>query len=170
MDALEAIRKRRSIRKYTGAPIPRADLETILDAGRVAASGYNAQPWTFVVATERQTVAALSMGKSWLVDAAAIVAIVLDPSARFWHEDGCSAIANMLIAATALGYGSCWLQGVTMPNEEALKEALGVPPELRLLSLVSLGVPAEWPTREKRPLDEVVRWERYDTRVAAQPR
>jgi nitroreductase len=49
MDALEAIRKRRSVRNYTGDPIPRADLETIVDAGRLAATGGNRQPWDFVV-------------------------------------------------------------------------------------------------------------------------
>jgi len=161
MDALEAIRKRRSVRKYTGAPIPRADLEAILDAGRLAATGYNAQPWEFVVVTDELTKEAVSLGKDWLARAGAIVAVVLNPSARFWHEDGCSAIANMLIAATALGYGTCWLQGVTMPREEDLKRVLGVPEELRLLSLVSLGAPAEQPSKEKRSLSDVVHWEHY---------
>ena len=52
MDALEAIRKRRSVREYTGEPIPRGDLETIVDAARLAASGHNNQPWDFVVVTE----------------------------------------------------------------------------------------------------------------------
>ena len=53
MDALEAIRRRRSVRRYTGDPIPRGDLETIVDAGRLAATGGNRQPWAFVVVTER---------------------------------------------------------------------------------------------------------------------
>ena len=53
MEALEAIRKRRSVREYTGEPIPRQDLETIVDAGRLAATGGNRQPWEFVVVTER---------------------------------------------------------------------------------------------------------------------
>ncbi len=164
MEALEAIRRRRSVRKYTGDAIPRADLEAILDAGRLAATGYNAQPWAFIVVTDRRAKQEISLGKEWLLDAAAIIAVVLDPTARFWHEDGCSAIANMLIAATALGYGTCWLQGITMPREEDLKRALGVPDGLRLLSLVSVGVPAEWPSREKRALSEVVHWERYRAR------
>jgi nitroreductase len=53
MDALEAIRKRRSVRKYTGDPIPVEDLRMIVDAGRLAASGYNRQPWDFVIVTDR---------------------------------------------------------------------------------------------------------------------
>jgi nitroreductase len=67
----------------------------------------------------------------------------------------------MLIASTALGYGSCWLEGNTLPREEEFKELLGVPEEKRLLTLVPIGVPVEWPTREKRSLEEVIHWERY---------
>jgi nitroreductase len=67
----------------------------------------------------------------------------------------------MLIAATALGYGSCWLQGYTMPREDEFKVLLGIPQAKRLLTLVPIGVPVQWPTKEKRPLAEVVHWERY---------
>ena len=56
MDTLEAIAKRRSIRKYTGDPIPREDLERIVDAGRPAARGGNRQPWTFIVITEKEMI------------------------------------------------------------------------------------------------------------------
>jgi len=161
MDALEAIRKRRSVRHYTGEPIPRHDLEAIVDAGRLAASGYNAQPWDFIVVTERETIDQLKVVAQWMERAGAIVAVVLDPSARFWLEDGSAAVENMLIASTALGYGSCWLEGNTLPLEEDFKALLGVPQEKRLLTLIPIGVPAEWPTKEKKPLAEVLHWERY---------
>jgi nitroreductase len=65
MDALEAIRKRRSVRDYTGEPIPRGDLETIVDAGRLAASGHNKQPWDFVVVTERDMIEQLDQVIHW---------------------------------------------------------------------------------------------------------
>ncbi|HDZ25904.1 MAG TPA: nitroreductase family protein, partial [Candidatus Aminicenantes bacterium] len=58
-------------------------------------------------------------------------------------------------------YGSCWLEGYTLPHEEEFKKLLGVPKEKRLLTLVPIGVPAEEPTREKRSLQEVLHWERY---------
>jgi nitroreductase len=161
MDALEAIRKRRSVRHYTGEPIPRHDLETIVDAGRLAASGYNAQPWDFIVVTEGETIDQLKVVARWMEKAGAIIAVVLDPSARFWLEDGSAAVENMLIASTALGYGSCWLEGNTLPLEEDFKALLGVPQEKRLLTLVPIGVPVEWPTKEKKPLAEVIHWERY---------
>lgn len=161
MDALEAIRKRRSVREYTGDPIPREDLVKIVDAGRLAATGSNKQPWDFIVVTEREMIEKLKVASKWMEKAGAIIAVVLDPSSRWWLEDGSAAVENMLIASTALGYGSCWLEGYTLPREEEFKELLGVPQEKRLLTLVPIGVPTEWPTREKKSLEEVIHWEKY---------
>jgi nitroreductase len=161
MDALEAIRKRRSVREYTGDPIPREDLETIVDAGRLAATGGNQQPWDFVVVTDREMIDKLKVSASWMDKAGAIIAVILDPTSRWWIEDGAAAIENMLIAATALGYGSCWLEGYTLPLEKQFKELLGVPVEKRLLTLIPIGVPTHWPTKSKKTLDEVIHWERY---------
>jgi nitroreductase len=161
MEALEAIRKRRSVRRYTGDSIPREDLEKIVDAGRLAATGNNAQPWDFIVVTERDMIDQLTIASKWMDKAGAIIAVVMDPSSRWWVEDGAAAVENMLIASTALGYGSCWLEGYTLPLEEELKALLGVPEEKRLLTLVPLGVPVEWPTRKKKSLEEVIHWEKY---------
>jgi nitroreductase len=161
MDALEVIQRRRSVRQYTGAPIPREDLEKIVNAGRLAASGHNRQPWGFVVVTEHEMLERLKVAAQWMEKAAAIIAVVMDTSSPFWLEDGSAAVENILIASTALGYGSCWLEGNTLPHEEEFKVLLGIPAEKRLLTLVPIGVPAEWPTREKRSLSEVIHWERY---------
>jgi len=161
MDALEAIRKRRSVRSYTGAPIPKEDLETIVDAGRLAASGSNKQPWEFIVVTERGMIDKLKVASQWMDKAGAIIAVVMDPSSRWWLEDGAAAVENMLIAATALGYGSCWLEGYTLPREEEFKALLGIPKAKRLLTLVPIGVPVAWPSKDKKPLAEVLHWERY---------
>jgi len=161
MDALEAIRKRRSVRKYTGAPIPREHLEIIVDAGRLAASGHNNQPWDFIVVTDQTMINKLKVASQWMEQAGAIIAVVLDPESRWWLEDGSAAVENMLIAATALGYGSCWLEGYTLPREEEFKTLLGVPREKRLLTLIPIGVPVEWPTKDKKPLSQVIHWERY---------
>ena len=161
MDALEAIRKRRSVRKYTGEPIPRADLETIVDAGRLAATGGNRQPWDFIVVTDPELIDQLKVAAEWMSRAGAIIAVVLDPATRWWIEDGSAAIENMLLAATALGYGSCWLEGWTLPHEQEFKELLRVPEEKRLLTLIPIGVPVEWPTREKKALAEVIHWDCY---------
>ena len=161
MDALEAIRKRRSVRDFTGAAIPKEYIEQIVDAGRLAATGYNNQPWDFIVVTERAMIEKLKVASQWMEKAGAIIAVVLDPASQFWVEDGAAAVENILIASTALGYGSCWLEGYTLPLEEEFKKLLGVPEGKRLLTLVPIGVPVEWPTIEKKPLEEVIHWEMY---------
>jgi nitroreductase len=161
MEAIEAIMKRRSVREYTGDDIPREDIVKIIDAGRMAATGGNRQPWEFIVVTERKTIEALKVAAAWMDKSAFIVAVVMDPSSRWWIEDGSAAIENILIAATALGYGSCWLEGWTLPREEEFKSLLSIPQEKRLLTLIPIGVPIGWPTREKKPREEVLYWERY---------
>ncbi len=161
MDVFEAIRTRRSVRAFTGEAIPREDLEKIVDAGRLAASGSNKQPWDFIVITDHTIIEQLATTSQWIEQAGAMIAVVMDPESRWWMEDGAAAVQNMLLAATALGYGSCWLEGYVLRNEEAFKTLLGVPPEKRLMVLVPVGVPVEWPTKEKKPLEEVIHWERY---------
>lgn len=164
MDALEAIRQRRSVREFTGDPVPREDLEKIVDAGRWAATGYNRQPWDFIVITDRELIDQLKIAAQWMENAGAVIAVALDPTTKFWLEDGSAAVENMLIASTALGYGSCWLEGYTLPREEEFKDLLGVPDNRRLLTLVPIGVPVEWPEKEKKPLSEVIHWEKFGSK------
>jgi len=161
MDAIEAIRKRRSIRSFTGEPVPRAHIEMIIDAGRLAATGYNHQPWDFIVITQKEMIDQLKCAASWIEKAGFVIALVLDPSTQYWLEDGAAAVENILIAVTALGYGACWLEGDSQPNEEAFKTLLKVPKEKRLLTLIPVGVPVEWPEVEKKPLKEVLHWETF---------
>lgn len=161
MDTLEAIRSRRSVRQYTGEKIPRADLETIVDAARLAPSGHNRQTWDFIVVTDEAMIQELKIASQWMDKAAAIIAVVMDPVSRWWVEDASAAVENMLLASVALGYGACWLEGYTLPREEEFKLLLGIPRGKRLITLVPVGVPAESPVVEKKPLNEVLHWERY---------
>ena len=126
-----------------------------------AATGSNRQPWEFIVITKREMIEQLKIAAKWIENAGAIIAVVMDPSSRWWIEDGAAAVENILIASTALGYGSCWLEGYTLPREEEFKKLLDVPKDRRLLTLVPIGVPVEWPTVEKKSLEEVLRWEKY---------
>ena len=161
MDALEAIRNRRSIRKYTDDAISKTDLETIVDAGRLAATGSNQQPWDFIVVTDRRMIAHFKVSGAWMENAAAIIAVVMDPASRWWLEDGSAAIENMLLASTALGYGACWVEGNVIPHEEQFKILLNIPTAKRLMALIPIGVPAESPTRAKKSLEQVLHWEKY---------
>ena len=161
MDTLEAIRKRRSIRRFTDDVIPKADLETIVDAGRLAATGSNRQPWDFVVVTDRAMIAQFTVSGAWIAQASAVIVVVMDPLSRWWIEDGAAAIENMLLASTALGYGSCWVEGDALPHEEQLKTLLGIPLKKRVLALLPVGVAAETPAPNKKPLERVLHWEKY---------
>jgi nitroreductase len=161
MDALEAIRKRRSIRRYTDDAIPKADLETIVDAGRLAATGSNRQPWNFVIVTDRAMIAQFKVSGAWIASAGAVIVVVMDPRSRWWIEDGAAAIENMLLASTALGYGACWVEGNALPHEEQFKTLLGVPAGKRVMALIPIGVAAETPTPKKKPLEQVLHWEKY---------
>jgi len=161
LDALEAIRKRRSIRKYMDDAIPKSDLETIVDAGRLASTGSNRQPWDFVVVTDRTMIDQFIAAGAWIGKAGAVIVVVLDPVSRWWVEDGAAAIENMLLAGTALGYGACWVEGDALPREALFKTLLGVPDGKRVMALIPIGVAAEIPTQEKKPLGEVLHWEKY---------
>jgi nitroreductase len=161
MDALEAIRKRRSIRRYTNDAIPKTDLESIVDAGRLAATGNNRQPWDFVIVTDRAMIAEFKIAGAWIEKAGAVIVVVMDPVSRWWIEDGAAAIENMLLASTALGYGACWVEGDALPREEQLKTLLGVPSAKRVMALIPIGVAAETPAPEKKALEQVLHWEKY---------
>lgn len=161
MDAIEAIRNRRSIRKFTGQPIAKEDLEVIVDAGRLAATGSNFQPWDFVVITEKESIAHFSGGAEWVVDAGALIVVVLNPQTKWAVEDSAAATQNMLIAITALGYGGCWLEGTVGTREQDFKHYLNIPDDRRIFTLVAIGVPDEEPVKEKRSLDQVLHWEKF---------
>lgn len=161
MELFEAISKRRSVRSFTGDDIPRQDLEKIVDAGRLACTGRNLQPWDFIIVTKKETIAYFAQQTEWVSDAAAVIAIVSNPSSRWWLEDSAAAAENILLATTALGYGGCWLEGVTLEREADYKVLLSIPSHKRLFTIIPIGVPTEIPPKDKKPLDQVLHWEKY---------
>lgn len=163
MDLFEAVKQRASVRSFEPAEIPEADLLRILDAGRRAPSGYNRQPWQFILVRERETLESLSRVQDCIGQAAAAVALVVDEEqTKYWKEDAGAAIENMLLAAVALGYASLWIEGYVLRHEELVKEILGVPDRLRVLALLPIGAPADEPQQaEKKPLSEILHRERF---------
>jgi nitroreductase len=163
MDALLALRARRSIRRYKPMEVSRDDLATIVDCGRLAATARGVQPWEFVVVTDPSRKAKLAeiceYGKFLAQAAAAIV--VLCREGQYYLEDGCAAAENMLVAATALGLGTCWVAGDKKPYAADICNIVGAPEGLRLVSLIPMGYPAENPEKPKRPLADLLHWEKY---------
>jgi nitroreductase len=166
MDVLEAIRVRRSIRKYRPEPIPKDKLETILEAARLAPSAANRQPWRFIVVQQeerKKDVAKAANDQTFLGDAGAIVVAVSDPekSAR-WHEkDTMIALEHMVLEATALAYGTCWIASF---DEDEVKSLLKIPARMKVVALLPIGVPDEKPAaRQRKELSEIVfkeEWQR----------
>lgn len=146
---IDAILKRRSIRKYTGAPVDPGTITKILEAAMAAPSGHNYRPWHFVVVTERETLDAMAaMGRYWGMLSEAPLAIVVcsDPgvSDTYWDQDAVAATENALLAASMLGLGAVWLG--CHPDDERMdpvRERLGIPKDIVPVSVISVGHPAE---------------------------
>jgi nitroreductase len=159
---IEAIRRKRAVRAYTADPVPEAVIGDILNAGRRAQSSKNSQPWTFILVTDREQLQRLSTAGTYaahLSTAAFAVVLVGPAGAEF---DLGQAAAYLQLAATAYGVGSCI---TTLHNRAAAHAILGVPEELTCHWSIAFGYPAEQPAPIKaggrKPLDEVVRRERY---------
>lgn len=147
--SIEMILKRRSVRKYSGKPVEEAELTQLLEAGMAAPSARNRQPWQFVVVRERETLRKLSEAHPYgemLAGAAAAIAVCGDTNAApdYWIQDCSAATENILIAAAALGLGAVWLGCHPRPERvSAIRELLGIPEHIGVLSLISIGHPAE---------------------------
>jgi nitroreductase len=158
MDVFEAIGTRRSIRKYRPESIPDQELEMIFEAGRLAPSAANCQPWRFIVvrdADRKKALAGAANNQTFLSDAAVIVAAVGDPEVSSkWHEgDPMIALEHMALAATALGYGTCWIGAF---DEDFVKRLLKIPAKMRVIALLPIGVPNEKPApRPRKKLSEI---------------
>lgn len=163
MDALEALRTRRSLRAYDNKPVPKDLLETIIDCGRLAASARNEQPWEFVAVTDselrKQIAGATDFGKHVAL-AGACILVFCKPS-KYYLEDGCAATENMLVAARALGLGTCWIAGDKKPYGSAIAKLVHAPKDLTLVSIIAVGYGAEVPSPVKRPLEELLHWEQF---------
>ena len=163
MDCIEALKTRRSIRAYTGEPVSRAVIEDIIDCGRLAATAINIQPWEFVAVTEREVLRAIAGVADFgsFIAQAAVCVVVLCKDTKYYLEDGCNASQNILVAARAHGLGACWVAGDKKPYAEKVRQMVGAPEGYKLISLLPIGHPAEEPRKDKRPLFEVLHWERF---------
>ena len=145
---LNIVFSRRSIREYTGEPVGEADIRSVLEAGMAAPSASNRKPWHFIVATDREVLRALAdahpFGKM-LASAAAGIAVCGDPAlSDWWVLDCAAATENILIAVAGLGLGGVWLGCYGRPERElAVRDVLGIPERIGVLSLLSIGHPAE---------------------------
>ncbi len=154
MEVFDAIKTRRSIRKYKPEPIPEEKLRSILEAARLAPSAGNRQPWRFIIIQDidrKKALMKVANNQTFLNDAAAIIVAIGDPevSARWCEKDPMIALEHIVLAATALGYGTCWIGAF---DEEALKHLLKIPANVKVIALLPIGIPDETP--DPRPRKE----------------
>jgi nitroreductase len=178
---LEPILDRRSVRKYTAEPVPEAAIRQILEAARLAPSGSNTQPWHFIVVRSeerRRAIAEVSHRQSWMLEAPVHIACVGDircriadysgppldensalPELKQVIRDMAIAVEHLVLEATRLGLGTCWVAWFT---QREIRSVLGVPDDKYVLAVVTVGHAAEvLEPRPRRALADMVHTERW---------
>jgi nitroreductase len=157
MDVFEAVRTVLAVRDYEDKPVPEEVVRQILEAGQLAASAMNAQPWHFVVVDDRETLrqlAAVAPTGRYLDRAALAVVVAIEPT-RYAVSDASRAIQSMILTAWSAGVGSNW---VGFLGPDAVKPLLGIPAELDVLAILPFGYPAQAigaGVKKRKPLGEV---------------
>ena len=160
---LQAIRERRSIRRFTEARVSEEVLQSILEAGRWAPSGLNNQPWRFVTivdASMRKAVSERTKYKKVMEAAPLHIAVFLDADHSYNRTKDVQGIGaclqNMLLAVHGLGLGAVWM-GEILNRREEVEKILGVPESYELMAVLAVGHPAGPPAdSERKPLSELV--------------
>jgi nitroreductase len=147
-ERLQIIFSRRSIRKYTSEPISEADLTSLLEAGMAAPSAMNRRPWHLVAVTDREILDEIGCRPPYdrtLPGAALVIVVCGDPSVSGWWLQDCTlATENILVAAAGLGLGAVFMGCHTKPEREGpIRQALGIPDEIGMASVLCVGHPAE---------------------------
>lgn len=184
---LDLARNRHSIRKYRAAPVGDEAINRILEAGRLAPSGNNSQPWRFILIRDgamKRKVAEVSGGQEWMIEAPVLVAVIADITAKMETKpvsgapsaddpanrtlvikavrDSAIAADHIVLAAHDMGLGTCW---VAMFEQNEIRPVLGVPENCYVVAVISIGTPDEAPKERPRlELSSIVfdeRWGRH---------
>jgi nitroreductase len=178
LDVFNAIQARKSIRAYQDTPIPREVLERILEAGRLAPSARNVEPWHFIVVTSTKKRKALAKGvyAKFLSEAPLVVAVLGDRKAsEDWYAvDASLALENMVLEAVNEGLGTCIVGSF---NEAEVKELLKIPDSWEVIALLATGYPRDKLdftskllklVRARKLISEVVSEEEYGSKFVPQ--
>ena len=168
---IQAMLDRRSCRSFTAEQVREDDLQQILLAGTYAASGRNLQAAKIIVVQDKAVIEQLRVMNAAIMGdpnldpfygAPTVCVVVADTEVRTWQEDGSLVIGNMMLAASTLGVGSCWIhraqQEFDSPEGKALLKAWGIPEHYRGIGHCILGYPAaELPAAKPRKDDYIHR-------------
>jgi len=170
MNVMDAIKKRKSVRKYLDKPVKDKKLNTVLEAGRLAPSASNRQEWRFVIVRDPETRKKLAeaANRQTFVGKAPVVIVacaetdghVMMCGQPNYAIDVAIALDHMTLAAVESGLGTCWIGAF---DERRVKKILGIPEEIRVVELMPIGYPSDpSPVEKKRlPLDTIVKYEHW---------
>ena len=169
---LETIMTRTSIRQYTDQPVEKEKIEAMLRAGMAAPTAVNAQPWHFVVVSDKAKLSELAAAnpRAGMLKSAPLAIVVCGDMTKamegkgrqFWIQDCSAATENILLAAHAQGLGAVWT--ALYPMEERIQpvsEALKLPDTLIPLCTVVIGYPAEQPEPKDKWKPENISYNEY---------
>ena len=140
MDVMQCLRSRRTVRKFKPDPVPDAVVAKVLQAARWAPSSRNQQPWHLIVIRDRDTlakVAATAFGGPFVAEAPLAIALIME-DADLPEVDAGRALQQMEIMAWSEGLGTCYV-GMTPEEGERIKEWLGIPERMRLVTVLPFG-------------------------------
>ena len=169
---LDLAEKRRSVRAYKPDEVPEELLQTVLEAGRLAPSACNKQPWRFIVVRSETCRRALgaAYAREWFWKAPLVIAVCILPKEAWTRShdgknyamaDGALAMDHLQLAAAELGLGTCWIAAF---DPAAAREILGLPDGVEIVGMTPLGFPdveTNPRVRSRRPLGETVMKERW---------
>jgi len=165
MDVFQAIKKRKSVRDYTGEPISEEDMSKLLQSARKAPSAKNLQPWQIIVVTDFETkkeLVGICQGQMFVEDAGAVIIGLVEDTK--WSEiDLTISLDHLSLEAVELGLGTCWIGSF---NTKKLKELIKIPDDFEPFILMTVGHPdddSHSPT--KKAVEELVRWIEPETKV-----
>jgi len=180
LDFFETVTKRRSVRSYEQTPVPDEVLVEVLGAARLAPSAGNKQPWHFIVVKDEDKRARIAKGcryGKFLSEAPVVIIACGDKKAspRWYAVDTSIALEHLVLAATALKLGTCWIGSF---KREEIREMLKVPENLEIVALMALGYPRKnidlmvkvfHAVRRKKKLEKIISSEIYGEKPKWKP-
>ena len=163
MEVFEAVRTVLAVRTYQDKPVPPAIIRRIVEAGRLTASSMNRQPWHFIVVENRDTLrqlGGLAPSGPYIAQASLAIVVAIQRT-RFAVSDASRAIQSMILTAWSEGVGSNWVGFLGLNGVNPL---LGIPDDLDVLAIVSLGYPTQdigKGKKQRKPLSEVAHRESF---------
>jgi len=170
MEFDKLIRNRFSVRSFTNQSVDRIIILEILEAARMAPSAVNFQPWHFIAITEPKNLIEIQevYPRAWFSEAPVCIVICSDHSQSwkrksdgkdFADVDVAIAIDHLVLKATELGLGTCWVCNF---NVALTREILHLPDHIEPLALIPVGYStSETPVKSRKSLSEFVHWEKF---------